>query len=42
MQRIMRVEKEMSIHTSILAEISPWTEEHGRLHPIGLQRLVLK
>jgi len=33
------LEKEMATHTSILAWKIPWTEEPGRLHPMGLQRV---
>ena len=29
----------MAAHSSILAEIIPWTEEPGRLQSIGLQRV---
>ena len=32
-------EKEMAIHSSILAWRSPWTEEPGRLQSMGLQRV---
>ena len=31
--------KEMAIHSSILVWKIPWTEEPGRLHPMGLQRV---
>ena len=31
------LEKEMAIHSSILAWIVPWTEEPGRLQSMGLQ-----
>ena len=31
------LEKEMAIHSSILAWIMPWTEEPGRLHSTGSQ-----
>ena len=31
------VEKEMAIHSSILAWRIPWTEEPGRLQSMGLQ-----
>ena len=30
-------EKEMATHSSVLAWRIPWTEEPGRLQPIGLQ-----
>ena len=33
------LEKEMAIHSSILAWRMPWTEEPGRLQSIGLQRV---
>ena len=33
------LEKEMAIHSSILACRIPWTEEPGGLQPIGLQRV---
>ena len=33
------LEKGMAIHSSILAWRIPWTEEPGRLHSIGLQRV---
>ena len=33
------LKEEMAIHSSILAGIIPWTEESGRLHSIGLQRV---
>ena len=33
------LEKEMAIHSSALAWKSPWTEEPGRLQPMGLQRV---
>ena len=32
------LEKEMAIHSSILAWDIPWTEEPGGLHPVGLQK----
>ena len=32
------LEKEMATHSSILARKIPWTEEPGRLQPIGLQK----
>ena len=33
------LEKEMAIHSSILAWKIPWTEEPGRLQSMGLQRV---
>ena len=33
------LEKEMATHSSILAWRIPWTEELGRLQPMGLQEL---
>ena len=33
------LEKEMATHSSILAWRIPWTEEPGRLQPIGSQRV---
>ena len=33
------LEKEMSVHSSILAWKIPWTEEPGRLQSMGLQRV---
>ena len=33
------LEKEMDIHSSILAWIIPWTEEPGGLQTMGLQRV---
>ena len=33
------LEKEMATHSSILAWRIPWTEEHGRLQPMGSQRV---
>ena len=33
------LEKEMAIHSSILAWRIPWMEEPGRQHPMGLQRV---
>ena len=33
------LEKEMATHSSILAEIIPWTEEPGGLQSMGLQRV---
>ena len=32
------LEKEMATHSSILAWKVPWTEEHGRLQSVELQR----
>ena len=32
-------EKEMATHSSILAQEIPWTEEHGGLQCMGLQRV---
>ena len=32
------LEKEMATHSSILAWRIPWTEESGRLQPMGSQR----
>ena len=32
------LEKEMALHSSILAWEIPWTEEHGRLQFMGSQR----
>ena len=32
------LEKEMAIHSSILAWETPWTEEPGRLQSVGLQK----
>ena len=34
-----RVEKETATHSSILAWRIPWTEEPGRLQPMGSQRV---
>ena len=31
------LEKEMASHSSTLAGRIPWTEEHGRLQPMGSQ-----
>ena len=31
------LQKEMAAHSSILAWEIPWTEEPGRLQPLGLQ-----
>ena len=33
------LEKEMATHSSILAWKIQWTEEHGRLQSMGLQRV---
>ena len=33
------LEKEMATHSSILAWNIPWTEEPGKLQPMGLQRV---
>ena len=33
------LEKEMAIHSSILAWRTPWTEEPGRLQSMGSQRV---
>ena len=33
------LEKEMATHSSILAWRIPWTEEHGGLQSMGLQRV---
>ena len=33
------LEKEMATHSSVLAWRIPWTEEHGGLQSIGLQRV---
>ena len=33
------LEKEMATYPSILAWKIPWTDEHGGLQPMGLQRL---
>ena len=33
------LEKEMATHSSTLAWEIPWTEEPGRLQPMGLQRV---
>ena len=33
------LEKEMTIHSSTIAWKNPWTEEPGRLQPMGLQRV---
>ena len=33
------LEKSMATHSSILAWKSPWTEEPGRLQPMGSQRV---
>ena len=33
------LEKEMAIHSSVLAWRIPWTKEPGRLQSMGLQRV---
>ena len=33
------LEKEIATHSTILAWIIPWTEEPGKVHPMGLQRI---
>ena len=33
------LEEEMATHSTILAEIIPWSEEPGGLQSIGLQRV---
>ena len=33
-----RPEKEMAAHSSILTWRIPWTKEHSRLQPMGLQK----
>ena len=33
------LEKDMATHSSTLAWKIPWTEEPGRLQPMGLQRV---
>ena len=33
------LEKEMAIHSSVLAWEIPWTEENGRLQSMGWQRV---
>ena len=33
------LEKERTTHSSILAWVTPWTEEPGRLQSIGSQRV---
>ena len=33
------LEEEMTTHSSILALIIPWTEEHGQLQSMGSQRV---
>ena len=33
------LEKEMATHSSILAQEIPWTEEPGKLHSMGLQKV---
>ena len=37
--RRIPLEEEMATHSSILAWRIPWTEEHGRLQPMGSQRV---
>ena len=32
------LEKGMATHSSVVAWEIPWTEEHGRLQPMGLQK----
>ena len=32
------LEKGMATHSSVVAWETPWTEEHGRLQPMGLQK----
>ena len=34
-------EEEMTTHSSVLTWIIPWTEEPGRLQPVGSQRIRL-
>ena len=34
----MTLEKEMATHSSIIAWKIPWTEEHGGLQSMGLQK----
>ena len=34
------LEKEMAVHSSILAWKIPWTEEPGRIQSMGLQRVM--
>ena len=34
------LEKEMAIHSSTIAWKIPWTEEPGRLQPMGSQRVI--
>ena len=34
------LEKEMTIHSNVLAQKIPWTEELGGLESTGLQRVV--
>ena len=38
-QLSFNLEKEMATHSSILAWRIPWTEEPGRLQPMGSQRV---
>ena len=33
------LEKEMATHSGILSKKIPWTEDPGRLQPMGLQRV---
>ena len=33
------LEEEMATHSNILVWKTPWTEEHGRLQSMGLQRV---
>ena len=35
----LSLEKEMATHSSILAWKTPWTEEPGRIQPMGSQRV---
>ena len=37
--QIIDVEKELAVHSSVLASRNPWTEEPGGLQFMGLQRL---
>ena len=39
MGREYPLEKEMATHSNILAWEIPWTEEPGRLQPMGLKRV---
>ena len=36
------LEKEMAIHSRILAQEAPWTEKPGGLQSMGLQRVSLR